>query len=232
MSDTAATSWLSDTAEALSQAVDATKTQAQIENLVDAKESLAGSLEEFRQIARADVVARSLGWPGRTPAADLLNDLTTARETLDPRPMRRLGRSLERYRTDVRTDLIEHWHQYASDRMGDVSDLQVLATTLGQVAELADLSRQVEEALGRLARTQRELPSERSLGLLHAAEAKLQELETALQPAAVRRFLSAVARGGAPVELLTDAVADWLRTHGAWSSFRIVAGGPASDANE
>lgn len=67
MSDTAATSWLSDTAEALSQAVDATKTQAQIENLVDAKESLAGSLEEFRQIARADVVARSLGWPGRTP---------------------------------------------------------------------------------------------------------------------------------------------------------------------
>ncbi len=102
---------------------------------------------------------------------------------------------------------------------------------LSQVEGVAALSRDLAQVLGEVARTQQQLPTERSAALLREAEARLQELEEALKPATVRRFLSAVARGGASVELLTDDVDAWLRAHGAMSSFRIVPGAPSEDAD-
>jgi hypothetical protein len=43
-----------------------------------------------------------------------------------------------------------------------------------------------------------------------------------LAPPEVRDFLSAAVAGGAPLTLLTDAVTDFLATHGLSASFRVV----------
>lgn len=231
MAETTTISWICDTSEALGHAIDATKSQSQISGLSDVRDSLAETLDEFRQIAHADVVARSFGWAGKEPNPDLFEDLRRAQASLDSRPLGQLARSIERYRADVRAVLIEQWRQYASERMGDVGGLLVLAKTLSQVEGLAGLSESFEQVLGKLARAQGQLPSERSIELLRDAENK-HELEKSLQPEAVRRFLSAVARGGASVDLLTADVATWLRTHHATASFRVVAGVPIGDADE
>ena len=53
-----------------------------------------------------------------------------------------------------------------------------------------------------------------------------RSLEQSLQPESVRRFLTAVARGGASTDLFSDDVAEWLSAHNALNSFRIVAGPP------
>jgi hypothetical protein len=227
----ATTSWLEETASALGLAKNATETQAQINGLDDAKATLGRLIDEFRQIAGGSDVARMAGWEGIPPSPDLPDDLREAAESLDSRPLNRVVRGLERYKVDVRTALVECWQHYAADRMGNVGDLQVLAQTLSQVDGVADLSRGLESILGELARTQGALPSERSAELLREAEAKLRALEESLQPESVRRFLSAVARGGASLELLTPDVTTWLRAHRA-RNFRIVAGSPTDDARD
>jgi hypothetical protein len=231
MSISRTTSWLSETEEALHLAVRATDTRTQIADLEDTKAALDHLLDEFRRIARADAVARSTGWGGRGPNPDLFDDLKTANESLDPRPMVRSMRGLERYGPDLRGGLIEYWHQHAAARMGNVIELQDLAETLSRVEGVAALSRDLAEVLGELARTQQDLPTQSSADLLREAETKLKDLEEALNPAPVRRFLSAVARGGASVELLTEDVDAWLREHRALASFRIVPGAPSEDAN-
>jgi hypothetical protein len=72
------------------------------------------------------------------------------------------------------------------------------------------------------------VPSEETVAWLERAEAALGDLERSLKPDSVRRFLGAVARGGASVQLLTDDVVSWLEAHSALSRFRIVAGEPVA----
>ena len=83
-----------------------------------------------------------------------------------------------------------------------------------------------------LERSQDSLPSSESAGLLSTAEQLLGQLESALQPDGVRRFLSAVARGGASVESLTPEVMKWLEGHESVNRFRIVAGQPVEGPGE
>lgn len=116
--------------------------------------------------------------------------------------------------------------------MGDLSELQVLATALGDVSGVGDLSKQLEVVLGQLARNHTGLPTQQSYELLEYAESILLQIEQGLQPDSVRRFLSAATRGGASLDLMTDDVVAWLRSNNASRSFKVVAGSPNEHTDE
>lgn len=227
MSEEGSVSWIAATDSALRSAVDVAEGQRQISNLQVAAASLPELVADFSAIAEAASVVRPLGWDGRSPSPEVRASLRQAAETLDNRPVTTALRGLERFRSDVKADLTDFWRRHASERLGNVGDLQVLAGTLKEVDGVAGLSGQLESVLGELARSQDKVPTRRSLELLSDAESVLRELQESLQPEAVRVFLSAVARGGAAVGLLSGDVLAWLSSHNAIGSFKIVAGQPS-----
>ncbi|MFM8856498.1 MAG: hypothetical protein ACKOI2_04710 [Actinomycetota bacterium] len=224
--------WVTRTEDALRLAVNVSAAEKEQEDLENAAGSLPELVEAFAAMAKAASVVRALGWEGRSLAPDIRNALRQAAESLDNRKIATALRGLERFRGDAKTDLMSFWHQYAAGRLGNVAELQVLASTLGDIDGLADLSERLESVLGDLARTQDLLPSERSAQLLNEVESALRDLEGSLQPESVRRFLSAVARGGASIGLLTNDVIDWLREHNAVRGFRIVPGSAPEPTND
>lgn len=220
-----AVSWIDAAGKAVALAKDAGEAQRQFARLDDARKDLSHLIGEFLRLAEAIAVVRPLGWEGRFPSPDLVKDLAAAGGTLGERPLARSIQGLERFGSDVDTAVKTRWGSYASEALGDVSDLTSLTETLSEVDGISDLSEALGKALGDLARTQGSLPSAASVALIAAARSSLQQLEDSLQPESVRHFLSAVARGGASIELTPD-VLDWLRSHGALAGFRIVAGPP------
>lgn len=222
-------SWIAATEDAVRLAKNATEAQRQIAELEDARTSLARLVTEFGTLSVGASVVRPFGWEGRMPSPDLSRDFIDAAKTLDSRPLNRVVAALERFKTEVRSALVESWGVHASDQIGDVSELLVLAETLTGVEGVAELSQELQTIVGELARIQRAVPSRQAAELLQQAEEALRELEQSLQPDSVRRFLSAVARGGASIDLLTKDVTDWLKSHNALNSFKIVAGVPTEE---
>ncbi len=219
------TSWLAEARDAVTQATSAADVQHQVDALRDSKDVLAEQLVEFRAFKTAAELGRSRWFGGLSPNPELLDNIKQAM-TLRARALSTLTNRLGSYRQAIKNELIAGWHDYAARRMGNLLDLQDLASLLAEVDGLATLSRDLQEVLGKLGRLQNQLPTIGSLALLDQAESHLQKLEAALRPDAVRRFLSAVARGGAGLDLLNDDVVVWLQQHGARSSFRIVARAP------
>lgn len=232
MATKALPTWISETEDALRLAVNVSDTETKKSDLENSASSLPELVEAFRAVAKAASVVRPLGWEGRSPAPELRKYLRQAAESLDNRKVATALTGLERFRSEVKTDLMSYWHQHAAGRLGNVGELQALATTLSGIDGLTDLSERLESVLGDLARTQDQLPSQRSSELLSEVESALRDLEESLKPEAVRSFLSAVVRGGAPIDLLASDVIDWLREHNAVQGFRIVAGSAPESTNE
>lgn len=224
-------SWIDATAQALVLAKDAKEAQRQMSGLEEIRDDLATLLDDYRALAAGAAVVLPLGWEGKFPKPQLASALREAATASDTRPLNRSVLGLKDFKTDVKTSLVEWWAQYAADRLGNVFELRVLATTLSEVEGVVDLSRRLETILGETARTQGKIPSRRSAELLQEAETVLAELKQSLQPESVRRFLSAVARGGARLDQFSPDVADWLNSHNAQVSFKIVAGAPVAEAH-
>jgi len=232
MSEGGSVSWIAVTDQALRSAVDVVEGQRQVSNLQDAAANLPELVADFTAIAEAAAVVRPFGWDGRSPSPEVWESLRQAAETLDNRPVTTALRGLERFRSDVKADLTDFWRHHASERLGNVGDLQVLAGTLKGVDGVAELSGELESSLGELARSQDQLPSRQSVEFLSRAESVFRDLQDSLQPEAVRQFLSAVARGGATLGLLGDEVVAWLSDHNAVGRFKIVAGQPSEAVND
>jgi len=226
-----AVSWIAETDAALKLAKNASEVERQVADLSEASESLGGLLTELEGLVAGASVLRPLGWAGTGTNPELQSNFEEAARTLGSRPLNRLARSLTAFEASARKGLLECWSQHAAERLGNLSELQTLAGTLGEVRSLQNLSRRLEDKIGYLARTQLDVPSIESVRLLEEAEQILEELEESLQPDSVRRFLSAVARGGAPLEYLTADVTDWLIGHGAGNGFKIVAGGSTTETS-
>lgn len=219
-------SWIAATQRAVELAKDKNEANRQITELEDARAGLSSLIGEFRVLADGASVARTLGWAGWNPSPDIVRDFSDATKALGPRPLNRLLTALGRASTDIRSALIEVWGAHARRRLGDVEELLVLADTLSEVEGVADLAGRLRASLLNLAGTQRTVPSTSSVERLSAAETLLAELEGSLQPTAVRQFLTSVAHGGAPMDLLSEDVTAWLRSHNALGSFKIVARSP------
>ncbi len=227
-----AVSWIAETDATLKLAKNASEVERQVADLNEASESFGGLLIQLEGLVAGASVLRPLGWAGTAPSSELQSNFAEAARTLGSHPLNRLARSLTAFEASARKMLLDTWSQHAAERLGNLSELQTLAGTLGEVQSLQSLSRRLEEKLGQLARTQLEVPSIESVRLLEEAEQILEELEQSLQPDSVRRFLSAVARGGAPLEYLTADVTDWLNGHSAGNGFKIVAGGSTTETSD
>jgi len=221
--------WLSEASEAVTEATNVAEVHGQIESLTVARTAFAAHLEAFRRFAQADTLGRKKWWDGYGPDPELVNELRQASKDPQPRVVNSLIRRLDSHRASISRELISDWNTHAGKRMGNVADLQRLAVTLGDVDGVADLAAKFEEVLGKLLRAQSQVPTQESLTLLDQAAKHLAALEGALRPEDVRTFLSAVARGGGALDLLTEDVHAWLRRHGAERKFRIVAGAPADN---
>jgi hypothetical protein len=219
-------SWVAQTEDALHLARNANEAERQFTDLQEAKDSLGKLLIELKRLAEGAAVARSFGWPGSGGSPELFAQLRRAAETLDQRPINHSVRALADFKSVVKEGLIDQWRAFAAERMGNVAELRTLAQTLRSVDGVAELSTRLEAVLGQLALAQDSVPSAASLGLLQEAEAVLRDLEASFQPELVRKFLTAVARGGAPLKMLGSDVDSWLNSHHAALSFKIVAGPP------
>lgn len=224
--------WIEETAKAVTLARNAGEAQRQADLLAESKREFDRILSVFRQLQASATVVSGLNWEGRVPAPDLTRDLDEAMKTLDARPLKRVERDLDRLGREVAESLKKCWRDHAAQQLGDVADLLSLSETLSGVDGIAEVSQGLLEALGQLARSQDSLPTGQSVELLTKAVGLLGQLESSLQPEVVRRFLSAVARGGAPVESLTPDVTKWLTDHSSHDRFKIVAGTPARIADE
>lgn len=224
--------WIVAADDALRRAVNVNEAQRQVDSLEEAAVGLSELLEDFRKIAEAATVVRPLGWEGRSPSPDVRNSLREARETLDSSRLTKLIKGCERFRSDVKGDLTSYWGECVSERLGNVGELRILAASLSEVDGLAELSTTLGSVLIDLARAQDAVPSARSADLLRQAETSLRTLEESLQPDTVRRFLIAVARGGASLELLTGEVISWLSSHNAAESFKIIARSPVNPTDD
>jgi hypothetical protein len=229
--DDASVSWIAAADGAVRLAKNANEAQQKIDYLEEAERDLSRLIAEFRTLSVGAAVVRPFGWAGREPSTELARDLTTAAATFDSRALALVIRDLDHFKTEVRSALIEAWGKHAAERIGDVSELSVLANALSAVDGVVDLSRQLQITLGELARIQHDVPSPQAVALLKKAEETLGRLEESLQPDAVRRFLSAVGRGGASTALLSKDVIDWLASHNALGSFKIIAGSPVDTSN-
>lgn len=225
-------SWIVGTARAVGLARNAGEAQKQVDLLTESKADLERIVSQFQELKASAVAVRGLNWQGRMPSPDLSRDLAEASQTLDSRPLNRVQRALDQFGRDVAASLKEHWSGYAAQRLGDVADLLSLSETLSGVEGIAELCQELSLTLGQLARSQDSLPNSQSADLLTKAERLLRQLESSLQPEGVRRFLSAVARGGAPVGSLTADVTKWLAEHRSLDRFRIVAGSPVKDSDD
>jgi len=221
--------WLTEASVAVTEATNAAEVQRQIESLTVTRTAFAEHLKELRRFAQADALGRKKWWDGYVPNPELFKDLKQSSKILQPRAIYSLTLGLVAYSPAIKAELINGWRAYAGDRMGNVADLQQLAGTLADVDGVADLARRFQEVLGQLGRLQDQVPTQESLALLDQAEQHLAILEAALQPEDVRRFLSAVARGGAALDLLTEDVRTWLHQHGAKRNFKVIAGAPADN---
>ncbi len=152
-------SWIGATEDAVRLANNATEARRQIDDLEAARTNLADLITEFSKLSAGASVVRPFGWEGRTPSPELARDFTNAAKTLDSRPLNRMVTALERFKAEVRSALIQRWGVHASEQIGDVSELLVLANTLTGVEGVAELSEELQTVLGELARIQGDVPT-------------------------------------------------------------------------
>lgn len=217
-------SWVEETAQAVSLARNAGEAQRQAAFLSESETELKDFLAELGSLRDSAEVVKGLGWAGKSASPDLLRGLDEASQGLDSRSLKGIERLLDEYCRDTAEALKAFWTGHAASQLGDVTDLLQLSETLSDVDGVGEVSQRLSATLRVLSRAQDSLPTGESLELLSKAEELLQNLESALQPDGVRRFLSHVARGGAPVESLTPDVMKWLEDHGSVRRFKIVAG--------
>jgi hypothetical protein len=222
-------SWIEEADKAVRLARNAGEAQRQADLLADSRAALGIILSYFQELRASADALRGLAWEGKSPSPDLSRDLKDAIRTLDSRPLHRVQNDVDRFGREVATSLKECWKSHAAQQLGDVGDLLTLAVTLSGVQGITEVSQELSTVLRKLEGLRESLPGSESAELLSKAEELLGQLESSLKPESVRRFLSAVARGGAPVQNLTAEVTKWLEDHHSLNRFKIIAGAPVED---
>lgn len=220
-------SWLNDAAEAVTAATDSAKVQTQVDTLTEAQRDLRVHLTKLTALSSATTAGGGTWFAGHTAPPDVFDALKAAAKAPAQGTLGTLNRTLNPFVTAAETRALADWHSYSEARIGAVPALLQLAGTLSGVASVAPLAAALAEVLQQLVPATNKLPTSAAFDLLDEAETRRKALEAALQPDSVRQFLSAVARGGASLDMLTDDVRAWLSANQAESNFKVMAGGPA-----
>jgi hypothetical protein len=224
--------WIGETRIAVDRAGQADRAQMDFEALTTVSEELGQVLPSLAELHNAAELGRGVWWAGLDVDRGLLADLDEAQtaldtwqQALDRRKLANVARRITRLEPRLRESVMAAWKEYVASQAGDAVELRDLMQVLSGAEGIADVARQLNEALGRLASLERRLPDSRALEVLDEVSALFGLLEGRL-PAAVKTFVSAAARGGASLELLDAEVREWLIDNGALQNFRAVPGRP------
>ncbi|GAA1546976.1 hypothetical protein [Kribbella lupini] len=218
--------WLTEAAEAVTAATDSAKVQTQLDTLTEAQRDLSVHLSKLTALSTATTAGGGAWFAGCTASPQIFDALKAAAKAPSQGTLGTLNRTLHPFVTAAENAVLAGWRSYSEARIGAVPDLLQLAGTLSGVASVAPLAAALAEVLVQLVPATNKFPTPAAFDLLDEAETRRKALEAALQPASVRQFLSAVARGGASLNMLGDDVRAWLSANQAESNFKIMAGSP------
>jgi hypothetical protein len=147
----------------------------------------------------------------------------------EPSNIAQVTSALERGVREYRTLLSAVWVDYMRAQV-PVLNAQVLAVLRGIPGLVAEI-RTLDAFVVRVDQWSRELPEDSTAvaefdnAVIHAKEIWEERLGGGDLPVEVGAFLSAAGtRDGAPLELITPVVTEWLRGHGVLSAFRVTVG--------
>lgn len=220
-----ATRWIRETREAVDQASDTLRLEADLDALGQFDEQLDDALQELTALAQAAALGHGDWWTGVDAKPDLWTQLRSAQRELNTRQLGSVVRLLNELRSQVRDAVRDGWGNHVASQAGNAVELRDLMKALAGVEGLEDVAPRMDVALGHLARLQRKPPDAGSVRVLAEVTELLALLEQRL-PAAVKGFVSAATRGGAPLDLLDDDVRNWLVDNNALHNFRVVPGRP------
>jgi hypothetical protein len=129
----------------------------------------------------------------------------------------------------VRENLTTAWRSHVAEEVPGHDGLAVLADAFRAVEGAGPHARDLHMAIDSVRSLFRAPPSPEAISQLRDLAVKVPALlqELVGENEEVRRFAHQLARGGAGVDALTPAVAEWMRSQGFTCSFKIVAGRPA-----
>lgn len=201
-------------------------------------EEISGSIGELSPKVRAVKVLRKRGMSGpdaSSHVAPLLQRIDAMREKYDedpswiidsdrfnPNPFRGNLRGLQ---SALDTHISQSWVRYTAERMPPISD--ELLNLFGMISDFAPTVQKVRDLLAKIkARRDKKLPDEADFDsfdrLVSDVEEAWAEMRSDKLPQSVMTFLrSSAGRDGAPLEVLTGEVMDWLNERGIAGSFRI-----------
>lgn len=224
----------------LRSAVDQDRLELEIGKIDERAAAVRTAAEELERAATAAEEVRSAGRPLSEGTRDALHhlrqQLRAAGAEIASSPL--IGAGDDFYKVvqaandlSRRTgrELTEAWASHLAELSIPNVDEEFLALLEAAGMQVGDLLRDVEGALSRISILEaRPMPQRGDVGALRDAVAMLQgavESLGSLVPPAVRDFIvQASGRTGAPLDLLTGDVLDFLEEHGLASRYRIWQG--------
>ncbi|MER5265092.1 hypothetical protein ABTZ99_23755 [Actinosynnema sp. NPDC002837] len=219
------TVWIADARQAVDKASDVIRTRTEYDGLVEMGEEVDAAVRDLARIREAAELGLGEWLTGFDVPAVLWEELRAAQEGPSRRRLAAVVRTLGAFRTKGRNAIREAWRDHTRLLADRAVDVRNLMTAFPGSPELAELAAQMDNALGRLTRSQKDLPDAAAVAARRELERLLEEVDR-LWPDAVKDFISAAARGGASLDMLTTEVLAWLVQNQATHSFKIVAGAP------
>lgn len=226
---------------ALVDHANADRTTQTVQLLTNLNEQLSPYVDDLGRVAAAFSALDQVGKSAERPdtrtltvacrkAAELVRQNKSGPQDLP----RTLGRIKEVTKQTTVTAQ-DSWREFIDACMPGLDSLSDLAEMLSQVGADRAEADSLRKSVTVLRTLSRRLPDETGPGqaasTVIAIRAALAALlgDSEAENEEVRLFLEAVARGGAHVRMLTQAVMDWMARTDTVDSFKIVAGRPASE---
>jgi hypothetical protein len=222
--------WITATGRAVHRASDAVQAQEELKALSIALKELKQVLETLEQLAQASNLGRGSWWSGLPIPASLRAGAEPTDGDLERRQLAATMRELKQFTTRARNSLEAAWCDHVDSQTGDTTGLRDLVDLLAVSGHLASVARDLQQALSSLQDLRSKVPDASSVQALADTLALSEVFEAAL-PNEVKRFISAAARGGASIALLSTEVLTWLGDNGAIDNFKVIAGKPQGVAH-
>ena len=220
--------WLDEAASSIHTASDAVRLEREVSALEEARASLAAQIQSSKPLQRSADSGPEGWWAGLNATPQLFDAVEAAKRSKSESDLNVLLRMLPVFAEKLHTAMLQAWKAYASDRVGDASDLVALTRLLEGLDSVGPRAQDLAAALVRVNQATGQLPDAQSEGLLEDFDQALADLESALRPEGVRKFVGDIARGGAALNLLDEEVLAWLHHHGATNLFKVAAGAPVT----
>lgn len=216
--------WLTETAGAVHRAGDAVRAQDELKVISEGARQLDQALDELEPLAATADLGRGSWWSGLPTPAHLREALGQAEDDLERRHLAAVLQELKSFTSKARSSVRTAWKDYVDSQVGKAAELQELVDALAGGGNLS-VAGSLKRALGGLSELQRQLPDAVAVERLEETVALAEAFEAAL-PETVKAFVSASARGGAPLAALNTEVRAWLEQNDAFDNFKVVAGKP------